>query len=46
MNRYITRGIANNLPITLQHQLWELVSEREQNNQKARNHWIIFIYSN
>ena len=34
MNRYITRGIANNLPITLQHQLWELVSEREQNNQR------------
>ena len=30
MNRYITRGIANNLPNILQHQLWQLVSEREQ----------------
>ncbi|AWI95116.1 MULTISPECIES: DUF960 family protein [Staphylococcus] len=36
MNRYITRGIANNLPITLQHQLWELVSEREQKQSKGK----------
>ncbi|MCQ9303581.1 DUF960 domain-containing protein [Mammaliicoccus sciuri] len=34
MNRYITRGIANNLPINLQHQLWQLVSEREQELNK------------
>lgn len=36
MNRYITRGIANNLPITLQHQLWQLVSEREQKQSKGK----------
>ena len=35
MNRYITRGIVNNLPITLQHQLWQLVSEREQEQNKG-----------
>ncbi|MDW3947367.1 DUF960 family protein [Staphylococcus saprophyticus] len=29
MNRYITRGIANNLPAILQHQLWQLVAQRE-----------------
>ena len=29
MNRYITRGIVQNLPTTLQHQLWQLVSKRE-----------------
>ncbi|MCA2503652.1 DUF960 family protein [Staphylococcus xylosus] len=34
MNRYITRGIAQNLPTTLQHQLWQLVSEREQKHSK------------
>ncbi|SCS78717.1 DUF960 family protein [Staphylococcus caeli] len=34
MNRYITRGIANSLPITLQKQLWQLVSEREQEQSK------------
>ncbi len=34
VNRYITRGIANNLPINLQHQLWQLVSEREQELNK------------
>ena len=34
MNRYITRGIANNLPNILQHQLWQLVSEREQEQTK------------
>ena len=33
MNRYITR-IANNLPNILQHQLWQLVSEREQEQTK------------
>src|SRR5699024_1026247 len=34
MNRYITRGIAQNLPTTLQQQLWQLVSEREQKQSK------------
>ena len=34
MERYITRGIANSLPITLQQQLWQLVSEREQEQTK------------
>ncbi|MGI2264996.1 DUF960 family protein, partial [Staphylococcus cohnii] len=34
MNRYITRGIANSLPISLQKQLWQLVSERENGQSK------------
>ncbi len=34
MNKYITWGIANNLPNILQHQLWQLVSEREQEQTK------------
>lgn len=29
MNRYITRGIAQNLPISLQKQLLQLVAQRE-----------------
>ncbi|WP_210127848.1 DUF960 family protein [Staphylococcus sp. GDX8P114P-2] len=36
MNRYITRGIANNLPFTLQHQLWQLVVRREQTQSKGK----------
>lgn len=35
MNRYITRGIANNLPCTLQHQLWQIVIQREQEQSKV-----------
>lgn len=34
MNRYITRGIANNFPITLQHLLWQLVAQRENEQSK------------
>ncbi|MCD8909553.1 DUF960 domain-containing protein [Staphylococcus gallinarum] len=34
MNRYITQGIANNLPIILQQQLWKLVSKRENEQSK------------
>ncbi|MGW7858708.1 DUF960 family protein [Staphylococcus xylosus] len=34
MNKYITRGIANSLPISLQKQLWQLVSERENEQSK------------
>lgn len=34
MNRYITRGIANNLPTTLQHLLWQLVAQRENEQFK------------
>ena len=35
MNRYITRGIANNLPITLQKQVWQIVTQREQEQSKV-----------
>ncbi|OEK75255.1 DUF960 family protein [Staphylococcus equorum] len=34
MNRYITRGIANNLPTNLQHLLWQLVAQRENEQSK------------
>ncbi|WP_210122427.1 MULTISPECIES: DUF960 family protein [unclassified Staphylococcus] len=34
MNRYITRGIAQNLPTTLQHQIWQLISENENEQFK------------
>ena len=34
MNRYITRGIDQNLPTTLQHQLWQLVAQREKEQSK------------
>src|SRR5699024_1380085 len=34
MNRYITRGIDQNLPTTLQHQLWQLVAKREHEQSK------------
>ncbi|MDW8555074.1 DUF960 family protein [Staphylococcus xylosus] len=36
MNRYITRGIAQNLPISLQKQLWQLVARREQTQSKGQ----------
>ncbi|MFW2423504.1 DUF960 family protein [Staphylococcus cohnii subsp. cohnii] len=36
MNRYITRDIANSLPITLQKQLWQLVVRREQTQSKGK----------
>ncbi|MCE5762929.1 hypothetical protein JL781_04560 [Staphylococcus pseudintermedius] len=36
MNRYITRGIDNNLPVTLQHQLWQLVAQRENEQSKEQ----------
>ena len=34
MSRYITRGIAQNLPTTLQHQLWQVVAQRENEQSK------------
>ncbi|EGQ1683979.1 DUF960 family protein [Staphylococcus arlettae] len=34
MQRYITRGIASNLPATLQQQLWKLVAQRENIQSK------------
>lgn len=34
MNRYITRGIVQNLPTALQHQLWQLVAQRENEQSK------------
>ncbi|MBF7019828.1 hypothetical protein ISO99_07885 [Staphylococcus sp. 18_1_E_LY] len=36
MNRYITRGIANSLPIILQKQLWQLVARREKTQSKGK----------
>ncbi|WP_394868010.1 DUF960 family protein [Staphylococcus saprophyticus] len=47
MNRYITRGIAQNLPTTLQHQLWQLVSKRENEQSEeleAIDHFHIFQF--
>ncbi|ALM58430.1 hypothetical protein AXF07_05465 [Staphylococcus aureus] len=35
MNRYITRGIANSLPITLQKQVWQIVTQREREQSKV-----------
>ncbi|MGI2244279.1 DUF960 family protein [Staphylococcus cohnii] len=52
MNRYITRGIANNLPAILQHQLWQLVAQRENEQSKeleAIDYFHVFqfnIYNN
>lgn len=34
MERYITRGIASNLPEALQQQLWKLVAQRENEQSK------------
>lgn len=34
MNRYITRGIVQNLPTALQHQLWQFVAQRENEQSK------------
>lgn len=34
MERYITRGIASNLPEALQQQLWKLVAQRENEQFK------------
>jgi len=48
MNRYITRGIVQNLPTTLHHQLWQLVSEREQKQSKGKkslDYFHIFQFS-
>ena len=41
MNRYITRGIANYLPTTLQHQLWQLVAQRENEQSKNRSNRLL-----
>lgn len=48
MNRSITRGIAQNLPTTLQHQLWKLVAQRENEQSKepeAIDYFHIFQFS-
>ncbi|KKB25547.1 hypothetical protein I6J04_06190 [Staphylococcus carnosus] len=34
MNRYITRGIVQNLSTALQHQLWQFVAQRENEQSK------------
>ncbi|AYX91066.1 MULTISPECIES: DUF960 family protein [Staphylococcaceae] len=36
MERYITRGIASHLPLVVQIQIWELLSQRE-NEQSIEN---------
>lgn len=48
MNKYITRGIAQNLPTTLQHQLWQLVAQRENEQSKeleAIDYFHIFYFN-
>ena len=34
MERYITRGIASNLPATLQQQFWKLVTQLKTNSPR------------
>ncbi|OEK64234.1 DUF960 family protein [Staphylococcus equorum] len=47
MERYITRGIASNLPEILQQQLWEIVShrEREQSKELDTDYFHIFQFN-
>lgn len=47
MERYITRGIASNLPETLQQQLWKIVSYREdeQAKEQATDYFHIFQFN-
>lgn len=47
MNRYITRGIANNLSPTLQHQIWDLVLQKDtnqSNEQEPLDYFHIFQF--
>ncbi|WP_447549013.1 DUF960 family protein [Staphylococcus aureus] len=47
MNRYITRGIANNLSPTLQHQIWHLVLQKDanqSNEQEPLDYFHIFQF--
>ena len=47
MERYITRGIASNLPETLQQQLWKMVSYREyeQSKEQEADYFHIFQFN-
>lgn len=47
MERYITRGIASNLPETLQQQLWKMVSHREheQSKDEVADYFHIFQFN-
>lgn len=47
MERYITRGIASNLPEILQQQLWKIVSYREdeQTKEQATDYFHIFQFN-
>lgn len=47
MNRYITRGITNNLSPTLQHQIWDLVLQKDtnqSNEQEPLDYFHIFQF--
>ncbi len=48
MERYITRGIASQLPLVVQIQIWELLSQRE-NEQSIENdemdYFHIFLFN-
>ncbi|WP_447549001.1 DUF960 family protein [Staphylococcus aureus] len=47
MERYITRGIANYLPESLQQQLWKIVSyrEHEQFKEQVTDYFHIFQFN-
>lgn len=47
MERYITRGIASNLPEALQQQLWKIVSHREheQSKDEVADYFHIFQFN-
>lgn len=47
MERYITRGIASNLPESLQQQLWKIVLQREEEQSKedAQDYFHIFQFN-
>jgi hypothetical protein len=47
MDRYITRGIASNLPEALQQQLWKIVSYREdeQSKEEVADYFHIFQFN-
>ncbi|MEA1224882.1 DUF960 family protein [Staphylococcus aureus] len=47
MNKYITRGITNNLSPTLQHQIWDLVLQKDtnqSNEQEPLDYFHIFQF--
>ncbi|MCT2553974.1 MULTISPECIES: DUF960 family protein [Staphylococcus] len=44
MELYITRGIATNLPVTLQQQIWKLVAQREQEESEENEQDIDYFH--